>query len=185
MQQRAGKKKEICCWYGSLYAIPWQSDKCKCLCEQHKLFPLLKNVWLGSRFCSLKHFISFSLTFYCGKISCAIIGGIILGGFFSKESFFDKLYWVVQDRWNTDETKSTSHYHWSVVYDALIWLADGRLALVYPANGDFTRMHILSLVQGTAIQLTSITCNYLLTHFVCSQSRSHAALALQVHFWFC
>lgn len=76
--EKKKEKKEICCWYGSLYAIPWQSDKCKCLCEQHKLFPLLKNVWLGSRFCSLKHFISFSLTLYCGKISCAIIGGIIL-----------------------------------------------------------------------------------------------------------
>lgn len=161
--EKKKEKKEICCWYGSLYAIPWQSDKCKCLCEQHKLFPLLKNVWLGSRVCSLKHFISFSLTLYCGKISCAIIGAIILViSFFPKESFFDKLYWVVQDRWNTDETKSTSLNHWAAVYDALIWLADGRLVLVYPANGYFTRMHIFSLVQGTAIQLTSIACNYLL-----------------------
>lgn len=158
------KKKEICCWYGSLYAIPWQSDKCKCLCEQHKLFPLLKNVWLGSLFCSLKHFISFSLTLYCGKIRCAIIGGIILVFvfFFPKKVSLTSCTELCKTAGTQMRQKATSLYHWSAVCDALIWLADGRLTLAYPANGDFTRMHIFSLVQGTAIQLTSITCNYLL-----------------------
>lgn len=138
MQQRAGgkkeKKKEICCWYGSLYAIPWQSDKCKCLCEQHKLFPLLKNVCLGSRFCSLKHFISFSLTLYCGKISCAIIGGIILVFclFFSQRKF---LWQVVlgcarplEHRWDKKQPPSTTDLQYAMLW--FDWLMAGSLLYI-------------------------------------------------------
>lgn len=106
--------------------------QCKCLCEQHKLFPLQKNVWLGSHFCSFKHFTFLSLTLYCSEISCAIIGGITLvilfffQWLFSNERFFDKLYRVLRDG-NTEETKGSSLlYHWSALWEAVLWLADAQ-----------------------------------------------------------
>lgn len=106
-------------------------------------------------------FLSLSLTLYCGKISCAIIGGIILVIFFLPQMKVSLT--SCEGLCNKTETRTGQNAASSAAgpRHKTLLLAD-----VCPANGRFTRMHIFSLARGTAVQLTSITCNCLLIQHI-------------------